>query len=206
MTSQTNRSNAGFTIVELMISTAILSTILLLTTAVMLNIGKLYYKGVNQARVQDGSRAILDEVSQHLQFSDQALQAGHSNIGGVDTSVYCIGNTRYSYVKNIQIGQIKHVLWRDTPSAGCVATSPANLTLATPSTGGTELIPPNSRLTEFSITIASPYTVAIGVAYGDDDLLNLTGINTTCKGGHEDQYCATAHLTTTVVKRLTGGH
>ena len=61
---RTPDKQAGFTIVELMIATAILSTILLLVTTMMINIGNLYYKGVNQARVQDGVRTLADDVGE----------------------------------------------------------------------------------------------------------------------------------------------
>jgi prepilin-type N-terminal cleavage/methylation domain-containing protein len=229
MTSkQTANNQTGFTIVELMIATAILSTILLLVTAMMINIGNLYYKGVNQARVQDGVRTIADDVTQQLKFGD-LLTGGPWTVGsGVNTfheQAYCIGNIRYTYILGYQIGtgidylarpQAPHVLWRDTnPSPG--SCTEVDLT-ASPS-GGTELIPPNSRLTSFSITTSytSAYAVTVGVAYGGMDLLTLPysaspidnlaadpPIFVTCKGLTGDQFCATAHLTTIVTQRITG--
>ncbi len=61
----------GFTIIELMIATAVLSTILVMVTVVMVNIGSLYYKGINQARVQDDVRSIADEIIKNIQLNDQ---------------------------------------------------------------------------------------------------------------------------------------
>jgi prepilin-type N-terminal cleavage/methylation domain-containing protein len=163
-------------------------------------------------------------------------------LGLVPVSAYCIGSTRYSYVVGVQIGttiavgsgnSFKHILWRDTIPTGadCLA---ANLTASTPvdangnGTNGTELIAPRSRLTQFCIgaispadhtcvtNTNSPYTIEVGMAYGDGDLLNnaspsnmsdlargLNYPNATCIGATGDQFCSTAYLNTTVVRRLT---
>jgi prepilin-type N-terminal cleavage/methylation domain-containing protein len=223
----TKSNNRGFTIIELMIATTVLSVILLLVTVMMISIGNLFYKGVNQARVQDDVRNITDEISQHLQLSATTPLPG-TDIANPNIGVYCVGDTRYSYAKNVQIGHqlggsglsYSHVLWRDLPSGGCVATQGANL--QNPNLrGGAELIAPNSRLTDFSISIASPYTISVSVAYGDDDLLCDTGtpgdcsstVQSThllspvgqinCKSTSGDQFCATASLTTTVSNRLS---
>jgi prepilin-type N-terminal cleavage/methylation domain-containing protein len=213
----------GFTIIELMIATAILATILVLLTVMMINIGKLYYKGLNQARIQGATRGIVDDVSQQLQLNGTAPLPANATISGISMNAYCLGNIRYSYVVGTQIGtgdditttgttpQIPHVLWRDTnTSGGC---TPLNLTQPDPtatagpanSSNGSELIPANSRLTNFSISASSPYTISIEIAYGNADLLNNTtgpAGSVVCTGVAGDQFCATANLTTTVLQRL----
>jgi len=233
------KSNNGFTIIELMIATSVLSVILVLVTILMMSIGNLYYKGVNQSRAQDDTRSITDELSQHLQLSSQQPSTGSQAFpGGVTVSAYCIDTTRYSYVTGVQSGQIppsastvlRHVLWRDAIPAGsnCGA---ADLTSNDPTSSslddvkgvdgsGTELVSPHSRLTQFCIgsidsggtcttNVNSPYTIEVGVAYGDSDLLKyikpppLNSPNAVCSGDKGDQFCATAYLNTTVVKRLT---
>lgn len=223
------RNNRGFTIIELMIATAVLSTILLMITVVMMNIGKLYYKGINQSRTQNDVRSIIADVSDSLKLSDMTPQADVPIPGNIAHAL-CVGTVRYSYVIGVHIGQVapgggtttyQHVLWRDTitPSGTC---SPVDLTIATPTSGGAELVAPNSRLTAFSISSPSPYNVTVGVAYGDDDLLcspsvvnscstpavmssynDFTKGDLLCKGGIGDQFCSTALLSTTVVQRLT---
>jgi prepilin-type N-terminal cleavage/methylation domain-containing protein len=198
----------GFTIIELMIATTILSVILLLVTAIMINIGSLYNKAINQIKVQDNVRNIADEVSQHLQLSATVPQQG-IDTSNPDINVYCIGDIRYSYVKNTRIGDIlggrtySHVLWRDTPSGGCNKTQGADLTDPTLSMGS-ELIAPYSRLTAFCIgspdatgncvfATSSPYPLSVGVAYGDNSLLCDNGFS-----GPPDDCSApdvTAHMT-----------
>jgi prepilin-type N-terminal cleavage/methylation domain-containing protein len=223
----------GFTIIELMIATSVLSVMLVMVTVMMINIGNLYYKGISQSRIQDNVRNITDEVSKHLELGDHFfLRTSGSQ------AAYCIGSDRYTFVLYKQIGDnpaspdfhSRHVLWRDAnPTPGSCPAALPNLAAATPSAGGTELITPHSRLLEFSITGTSPYNVRISEAYGDNDLLCDTGTandcttdatlssvveklaagtmpgpsgNVRCRGDRGDQFCATANLSTTVVKRL----
>ncbi|MDB5165101.1 MAG: hypothetical protein JWL89_727 [Candidatus Saccharibacteria bacterium] len=229
MTEQTplGKQERGFTIIELMIATIVLATILVLVSAMMIGIGQLYYKGINQARVQDTTRSIVDDVSQHLQLSGKApvpeavddttgdstaiVVAPASAEPGYTIKAWCIDSTRYTYVLNRQIGtgtdtngapQLSHVLWRDTISAGVC--TPADLrNPGTLSSTGTELMIGNSRLTDLTIGITSPYTLSVGVALGDIDLLNLNHADSTCKSDAGQQFCATSGLKTVVVRRIT---
>lgn len=222
----------GFTIIELMIATAVLSTILLLVTVLMINIGHLYYKGINQARVQSNVRTVADEVAQQLRLGD----SWQSSTGVNNQQAYCIGNLRYTYVVGVQIGEpapgssapvYQHVLWRDSnPAPATCSIADVNLTAAQPSPparNGAELMAPKSRLINFTVTGTSPYSVSVGVAYGDNDLLcspvavsgscqknapemtnlaDFTNGNLLCKNSDASQFCATAKLNTSVVRRL----
>ena len=211
------KTQKGFTIVELMLATAILSVILLVVSVMMIKISNLYYKGINQTNVQDDVRSIADDVSQHLQLNDRSPTTST----GPNVNAVCINTTRYSYILNTQIntGGYQHVLWRDTVKSG--SCSKADLTASDPgaATGGsngTELIAPNSRLTYFCITGVdgagnpqpacvpgnSPFNIAVGVAYGGSDLLSGSGLNESCMGNIGDQFCATSKLITTVVQRI----
>jgi prepilin-type N-terminal cleavage/methylation domain-containing protein len=206
----------GFTIVELMIATSVLAIMLLLVSIILSSIGNLYYKDTNQTRIQDEARTIADQISQDLELNGGAVQ---SNNG-----VYCIdGSIRYSYVIGKELGtSTPHVLWRDINPNPATCNS-ANLSLALPSATGVEMLGPSSRLSQFDVTLNSPYTITINIAFGDDDLLcspsasgNTCASSGTmpaadflrgdllCKGKAGDSYCSTANLTTTVVQRLTG--
>jgi len=214
-------SEKGFTIVELMIATAVLSTILVMVSIIMISIGTLYYKGVNQSQVQDNVRSISDEIAQQLELNDQ-FKTGSLTVGSTTVESYCMGATRYSYVIGVQLGTIPDVLWRDIDTAGNC--QPQNVTV-TGLSGGTELIAPHSRLTNLTISQpnpSDPYSVTVGVAYGDDDLLcspSLAGScnspvtmpiadfqngDLLCKGLPGQQFCGTSILTTTVVQRISG--
>lgn len=137
-----SRSENGFTIIELMIALSVLSTILIMSTVILIQIGALYSKGVNAANLQNTSRGIEADVSSALQFSGNtpltcpagggsviSCEAASHTYSGVIVNSVCIGTTRYSYVLNSEMGtdtaanpitgaaagtNTLHVLWRDT--------------------------------------------------------------------------------------------
>ena len=76
-------SEKGFTLLELMIATTIFSTILLLLTFGLLNIGKGYYKGKNTVRTQEVARRVMDEITQAIRYGDNP-PGPITSIGGVD--------------------------------------------------------------------------------------------------------------------------
>jgi prepilin-type N-terminal cleavage/methylation domain-containing protein len=244
------RDQKGFTIIELMIATAVLSTILVFVTIVMVNIGSLYYKGINQSRVQDDVRSISSDIIANTQITDKA-PIGPYTVPGVSNSyVYCVGPARYFYVLGVQVGTppvgggpvFNQILWRDNnPQPGNCPTeiNPANpsspqvnltsnsLSNDDAANQGEELITSNSRLIAFSINTPSssePSIVTVGVAYGDNDLLcnptadpgscnnpaamtslsSYTG-NVLCKGLKGKQFCSTANITSSAVRRVGGG-
>jgi hypothetical protein len=195
------QNDAGFTIIELLFATAAFTTVLLICSAGMIYIGRLYYKGVSSAKTQSAARGIIDDITRPIQFStDQPTATPHSTTTlfwastSVPVNVFCIGNQRYTYAINWQQNdnpstaaadrQLRHALWRDTlktsSTASCV---PADLTLANPSSSdsnstgsGKEMLPNNMRLTKFNIqrisTTLELYQADVWVVYGDEDLLN----------------------------------
>ena len=224
-------AESGFTLIELMIATTVLAVLLLLVTVIISSIGNLYYKGINQARIQDTTRTITNQVSQDLELSNGFTPTSNvplpGNMPPAAPEAYCIGNVRYSFVVGAQLGSptgSTHVIWRDTnPNPAGVCTVASGFPTS-PATTGTELMAPNSRLTAFTIYGTSPYTITVNIAYGDDDLLCSPQHNSTCsspnntmlsayyrdqdllcKGRTGQNFCATANLTTTVVQRLTHG-
>lgn len=198
----------GFTIIELMIATTVFSVILVMVTVVMMGISRLYYKGINQSRVQSNVRNISDEISEKLQLGDtfaERLSADKL------TGVYCIGSTRYSYELNKQIGtgaaQKRHVLWQENNYSGPCEID--DLSVQSPSEGSDdrELIAPGARLANFQIIpTTTHYVLNLKVVQGEDDLIEDfspgDGMKTKCKGGKGQEYCAAASITTRVTKRL----
>lgn len=211
-------AEAGFTIIELLIATTVLTLILLLSTVMITSIGTLYYKGVTLSQTQDSTRSIADQVVQDIQLSSGVVSTGTTTVGSTTLSALCLGTVRYSYVLDRQIGtdgtapanQIKHVLWRDTVSSGAACTPADIMQDPVPSTvNGTELVGNKSRLTGFSAAQSasntSLYTVAIGVAFGDNDLLQGSGLATRCNSGSANQFCAVSTLSTAAIQRFSGG-
>lgn len=214
------KSQNGFTIVELMIATTVMSVILLLATGVFTHLGSDYAKGIQMVRTQNSARNILDQLSQQLQFSSDPFTSGSSGA----YRALCIGTTRYSYIVNKQEGtasnQSVHVLWQDTMPLGSPCL-PLNVSVSPPSTStgaaagnpgtGKELVPDHMRLTGFCAVDGgnNEFNANIWLVYGDDDLLGPSsgsdgcgGTHRYCLGGAGEQFCALSELQTTVARRI----
>ena len=170
----------GFTIVELMIALSVLSTILLISSLMLIGIGKMYTKGVNAANLQNASRTISNDVASALQFGGNAPVTNqfHFPPGVVAPNaddhhgnlVYatCVNNVRYSYVIARELGTdsgsqtpsnllTPHVLWRDTVKnpTFCnplnILSSSAVPTDANTQDTGYEMAAAHTRLTAFTV-------------------------------------------------------
>lgn len=196
-------NNKGFTIIEMLIATIVFSVTLLIMTAAIMQFGKIYFKGTVQARTQQTVRTALQDISQSIQFGPVDPTGPFSDPSGVQ--YFCVGNRRYSFVKDIQLGtatgQSAHVLVVDDP-AGCGAPFPTMTTPALPD-GAKELIGEKMQLTELEISKVGDdlFAVTIAVAYGQNG--DLEADKKACKalnlGG---QFCAVSRLTTTVQQRF----
>ncbi len=213
------QSQTGFTIIELMISSLVFSVILLGATSALIQIGRMYYKGMISSRTQGTVRAIIDDISRSIQFSgDTPNVAGTDrvSINGTeyDRGLFCIGDTRYTYIQNLQINnQQPHALWRDsvTGPGQCnfeTGTLPDLSAVNPGGSNGQELLEQHMRLGGISVGCNSDgrlCTVSVRVAYGDDDVLNFdeSGTPVSCKGLTTGaQWCAVSELTATVFKRI----
>jgi len=189
---QSYSEQSGFTIIELLIATAVLSVILVMVSAMMIGISHLYYKGITQSSVQDNARTVTDQIAQDIKLAGASLIS--SSVAPGDDQSYCMGTTRYSFVLGRQLSdnptiyQSYHVLWRDSVTAGTCPSMPASTLnssgLQSSDPSGTELIGQNSMLTEFSITsvgtVGSVFTVSIGEAEGNPVLLCDSGTPGDC--------------------------
>ncbi len=218
ITADSKSAQSGFTILELMIATTVLAVILLLVTVMITGIGNLYYKGVTLSQTQDTTRALVSAATQDIQLNKGAptVVTTTQTIAGNTVMVACEGAARYTYVKNVPIdsgaGTTLHAVWRNSKVSGAACT-PMDLTkdLANPTSvdydaTGSELLGSKMRLTSLdfnaSLVNAALFEIKASVAYGDDDLLNLSGYTTTCNGGTADRFCATATLTAGAVQRI----
>lgn len=221
------RQQAGFTILELLIATLVFSVIFLGVTTAVIQMSKLYYKGVVTGRTQETTRGIMDRVAQQLQFgSDDAAQAVDKTYlvsgapsGNLTFKAFCIGGTRYTYRLNTQVNddvasgsfdpamsRLRHALWRDSvPPGSC---EPADLSQAEPSVGvnGEEMLGDNMRLSQLDVSCnaQSICTVSVGVIYGDNELIQFdaSGNPVRCQTIIGNQWCAASQFTTTVLKRV----
>lgn len=222
----------GFTIVELLIATAVFAVVLLVAQVSFVQIGHLFYKGVSITQTQDTADHIFQDVSGNFQT---AASVNYSPPGSTYHYI-CIGNTRYTYNINREVdttasqadhspydpvtkaggnfGILKDVLHggggacatpcNDTSSASCPAGS---VKLTNP----VELLGNKMRVEQFDVSQIAPtsnlYRISIVLAYGDDDTLTYKDSGdfstVTCQGDSNNNFCAVSRINTSVYK---GGH
>jgi prepilin-type N-terminal cleavage/methylation domain-containing protein len=205
------KKQRGFTIIELLVATSVFSLILMVALAGILRVTQLYYKGITASRTQEITRSLSDELSESIQFSNNAVIL-QPNVGpdflvtgpeviatADDTNYFCIGSKRFTYAIDRQLKaepdldpgskQKRHVLWVDIPESGCTGT--ADLTLEQPSPleySGREVLGENMRLAKLEIVPETlfgreAYTINISVAYGDHAENDYGGALTTTPDG-----------------------
>jgi prepilin-type N-terminal cleavage/methylation domain-containing protein len=212
-------SQAGFTIVELMIATLVFSMVLVVVTIGVMTFTKSYYRGITQSNTQNTARSVIENITQAIQFSGDKVTSPISTAGSGSSVGFCIGNQRYSYqpgwqlvdgTPNVSLKQTRHELVMDSPG-DCSGLSAQDVT-KTPT--GTELLSPHMRIAKLSVSqvgTTGMYKVTLRVVYGDADLLyspsgNAAGAaapDAACKVSIAgSQFCATSELSSVVGKRI----
>ena len=198
------QTESGFTIIELLIATLVFSTVLLIATYGIIQIGRTYTKGYIGSLTQNTTRSIVDQISQAIQLTGpNSVTTGSS---GNFESV-CIGPVRYTYVLNAELGSggNTHVMVRDQP--GLVPNCTPNVNFASP---GTELLSTNERLVNFQVLQVGAcatntgclWQINLSVLYGNDNVTigtpNRNNCSTIENGG---DFCGIATTSTTVEQR-----
>lgn len=177
----------GFTIIELLIATAVFSVVLLTVSAAITQIGRLYYKGITSARTQEVARSIMDDIAQSIQFNvGQVVGIGPDANGDYNNSLnagityksraVCIATKHYSFKFGQQQVGDKHGLVEQNVLNGCNSTAPQNLDAPNPNAiKGNELLGEKMRLANLVVQpqpgVPDSYQVTVRVVYGDSDLL-----------------------------------
>lgn len=207
LTTMKGRDSNGFTIVELMIASALFALVLLITSLASVVIGKQYWRGIDSSTAQEVARNIVDQMSRQIQFSGGPIQENISN-GGYDG--FCIDNHRYTFSKKKRMtvspyipwyGQ-RHVIMQDdiancgSPPDGLAQ----NLRAGSPGPKGADLLRQGVWLTDLSLTqdTTNPrlYHIYIKLLTGLDTDLNAT------LDGCATSLCNIAELRTVVEKRI----
>lgn len=204
-----NSSQAGFTIVELMIATLVFSTVILVITFGIMQFSRAYYRGTTTTSLQNTTRSVIDSVSQAIQFSGSDVTSwATGNSGG-----YCIGGIEFQYTKFAIRTATNHVLASMPSTAGgsCIR-QPYDST-------NVDLAGQNIRVVNFTVSSVTGnlYKVDVRLVYGADDLLcspsnndcsskttstHLNASDLTCKIANGSQFCAASELSTIVQKRV----
>lgn len=199
----------GFTVVELMVATAVFGVVLLIVTVAILQFSRVYYKGVTESNTQDTARTVVDGISQAIQFNGGVITNTPASPSSGTSYAFCVGGQQYSYTTGIQLSdspnsdQSPHVLVVNEAS-GCATASPQNVRSS--SVAGRELLAPNMRLARMEVNNVSGtnlYKISVRVVYGDDDMLNNPNSkDASCKTQTGTQFCAVSDITTVVTKRV----
>jgi prepilin-type N-terminal cleavage/methylation domain-containing protein len=160
------KDQAGFTIIELIISTAVFSVILLICTVAVLSITQTYIKGNIQAETQNTARSIIQMVAQDIQFNK--AETYKFTTGG---NYFCIGNHVYSYALNQELMSGSNHVFVMSNQSVCPSSQP---TLTAPVSGSSqELLSQNMRLGQLSISqvggpTSSTYSIVLSIGYGSN--------------------------------------
>jgi Tfp pilus assembly protein PilW len=222
---KSKKNIAGFTVVELLIATVIFSLVLMLITIGILQVARVYYKGITETNTQNVARNVIDTIAQSIQFSGGAVTEATGARTAGNSYAFCIGNQRFSYTLGYQLEdapvaakhQSYHVLVQDVPSGSACSSATAAQNVRLAAVTGKEMMGPHMRLSNLEvrrITGTSSYEIKVRVVYGDFDLLfsptpaapaatDDTYPDAKCLGVKAGtQFCATAELSTVVQKRV----
>lgn len=226
MKYQPDTNQQGFTLVELLIATTVFSIILLVAAATLIQVGRMYYKGIITSKTQSAARSSLDDVTRSIQFSNGSISRATDGTAPKIEAV-CLGNNRYTYVLGAQVDEkvpdgsysptdrkIRHALWQDTIGAEACGNDLPKLQYADPYTdaanpdrNGKALLEDGMRLQKFTVDpqAGSDDVFAVNIKvvyYADPELLNDFDNPTTCKGSVVGgQWCAISDLASVVYSR-----
>ncbi|HEX8762819.1 MAG TPA: prepilin-type N-terminal cleavage/methylation domain-containing protein [Candidatus Saccharimonadales bacterium] len=214
------RSEKGFTVTELMIATAVFGVLLLVIATAILQLTRVYYKGVTEAKLQSTARSLVDGIAQSIQFSGQDVTSTAVSPTPGTNYAFCVGNSLYSYTTGYSVSQtaganeaFHGIVVSDEP--GCESTTAPQDVKGTPSLNGRELLEPNMRVARLDITSVGGdyYRISVRLIYGDDEVVfnpaspgDATGFrspNAACRSIRVGaQFCAVADITANVTKRV----
>lgn len=210
------RESNGFTIVELLIATTVLTVVLVGASFVLVQVGRLYYKGSITAKTQSAGRNIVDSISRPIQLRGGIPSTPTEHPTVPNTYVVCVGNQRFTYQTQYQVGtgpnRRPHAVWRDTiqNQGECLTTAP-NITNTTISTPGESMLSDGMRLFELGIDpsptgAAGIYVISVRMGYGELTTFSTDPVTTEpngCLGQVAGgQFCAYAAYNTSVNARI----
>ena len=211
----------GFTIIELLIATAVFTVILIITAAALIGISQTYVKGSVEGNTQQTARKILSSISQDIQFNNNSsiILNPSSSSNKTDEFYFCIGSDVYVYNLNKRLTSNPQswVLIRYTNPI--CPKSPPSIPQSSSESNYEELMASGQRLGQLSISETSinnnpAYTISIEIGYGASNVLigtdtspvnqinENTKYNYRCQTGLDSSFCAVSSLTTTVAPRI----
>jgi len=174
------KNSKGFTIIELMIATAVFSITLIILAVSLISINHQYFKGISEGNTELAANNILNDVTSAVQFSDGSLvsQSEPNNSG-----YFCIGNTEFYYTLYSidQPGQTNPLLEVNK----CINGMPSSQNCPSQNCTISNLLGKNMQLINFSINqyqnSMKLFQVKISLAFGRNDQLFCSLVGTNCQ-------------------------
>ena len=208
------KTQHGFTMIELMIATAVFSMLLVAITVAVIYFTRSYYKGVIASNTQDSARSIVDKLTQAVQLGTGKIDVSGQS-GSTSQKYVCAGGYVFVYELGTQYMSASDTgIYRAKQIGDCRVP-------ATP-TDKQQLLSPRMRLNNLTIDEGSNgmYGISATVSYGDADLLcvygdaancaeshvttdaELVSADIACKPTNGAEYCAVSKIVTTAQKRV----
>lgn len=209
------KSQAGFTVAELTIASAIFSIVLLVALAGFMQIGHIFYKGVTVTSTQETANQIYHDVSGYFQTASTVSPQLTTPVNGY--YYYCIGGARFTYnIDNAldtsvgpdhsppppagtgNFGILKDILPGGSACAAPCSDLVSPFTCKTPFNNPQELLGEKMRVLKFDIkpgSQANLFDISMMFAYGDDQVLGYQspGVPTSrycLPGSTNQQFCS----------------
>lgn len=182
--------SSGFTIIELMIATAVFSVVLLVIMTAIVQMGRLYYKANTMSRVQEATRSITDDITRAIQYSPAQVVTHLTTPSDPLARSMCVGSRRFSFVPGRQLlasAPTQHALVSDIVAGNC--TTALNMSGTTLSGTEKELLNDKMRIIKLDVQPArngssSAFRVTVRVLYGDSDLVCNNAETNTANASH----------------------
>lgn len=215
----------GFTLIELMIATAVFSVVLLICLAAFVQVGRMYYRGVTNAKLQQVTRSALEDITQNIQFSSGAINTSDLYLDD-NPSVFCINDKRYILYRGLELTsnanpsatQSRHVLQRES---GYSASNCPDIVTQPVGSEAVELLSEGMQVQRLEISLvdgsSGTYNVGLRVVFADSSpgtglLENNPNVsvvsdqssaatNSRCAAVSGSQFCSDNELATTITQR-----
>jgi prepilin-type N-terminal cleavage/methylation domain-containing protein len=199
------KSDSGFTIIELLVATAVFSLVLIVFLSAIIRISELFYKGVNMSNTQEAARNIVQDISDDIQFYQQQPVIG--------ANYFCVGAHRYTYSLYTKVDRAtSHGITREVINGGCPSpsTQPVNYSK------GEELVDTGMQLNKLTLSNCANGLCTISIHliyYGADPSVLVPGPSgvtpavqapdATCGGpASSSEFCAVADYQSTVLQNF----
>lgn len=210
MSTKFNKTQAGFTIIELLIATLVFSIVMVVLLAAFISTSNLFYKGVSMNSTQEDTRSVVQSIADDIKFSQSPPADLAATITTPGPGIFCIGQHRYQYKIGHQLNGSAgdYAVQRDTISysADCSKTASGN--------DIEEMLDNGMQLNALNISCkGGRCLVNVHVVFysgaNQDELFsspgNIKPTNTAkdaeCSGGlNGSQICATADFDSTVLE------